>query len=229
MAGIGRTLSEQPAAPTDQIDPGAITRRAAPRLVRDAFGPLACFFAGWKLVGLGFGIGLALAFGLAVYFAERRSERPGALVRVALALVCLRAIVGISSGSATVYLAQEIGIDLLLGTIVLGSVAAGRPIAGWIAGDIFPLDPAMRRTPTFRHTIMTVSVVWGIYFFCRAAVRLAALLTLGTDSYVLVVAVSDVPFLVALLAWSVYWSVGEFRRSGQLGAALAAQSVSRHG
>jgi hypothetical protein len=216
MAGTGRLGEERVAAGGDPVDPGAIVRRAAPRLVRDAFGPLACFFAGWKLVGLGFGIGLALTFGLTVYLAERRSERPGALVRVALAIVCLRAVVGVSSGSATVYLAQEIGIDLLLATGVFASVATGRPIAAWIAADVYPLGPAIRQTPAFRETMVTVSVVWGVYFLCRAAVRLVALLTLGTDSYVLVVAVSDVPFLVALLAWSVHWSTAEFRRSGAL-------------
>src|SRR5438270_11446328 len=110
MVATGTRPEDHATAAEDPVDPGAIVRAAAPRLVRDAFGPLACFFAGWKLVGLGFGIGLALAFGVVVYLAERRSERPGAIVRVSLAIVCLRAIVGVSSGSAKVYLAQEIGI-----------------------------------------------------------------------------------------------------------------------
>jgi hypothetical protein len=194
-------------------------------LVRDAFGPLATFYAGWKLIGLGAGIALALTFGVVVYTLERRSERPGALVRVALAIVCLRAIVGVSSGSASVYLAQEIGIDMLLGCGVLASIASGRPLAAWIAADVFPFTPEMRATETFRRTMRTVSIVWAVYFFVRGGVRLLALLTLNTDSYVLVVALSDVPFLLALLAWSVHWTLGEFRRSGQweelLGAAPA--------
>jgi hypothetical protein len=57
--------------------------------------------------------------------------------------------------------------------------------------------------------------VWGTYFLLRAAVRLAALLTLSTNRYVLVVALSDVPFLLGLLAWSVYYTVGAFRDSEQ--------------
>jgi hypothetical protein len=48
-----------------------------------------------------------------------------------------------------------------------------------------------------------------------------ALLTLSTDRYVLVVALSDAPFLILLLAWSVYYSFGVFRRSEQWGALLA--------
>ena len=49
--------------------------------------PLAMFFAGWKLVSLGAGIGMAAAFGLTVYVYERRRNRPAMIVRVALVLV----------------------------------------------------------------------------------------------------------------------------------------------
>ena len=208
-------------APEVPIEPRAIVRRAVPRLVRDGFGPLATFYAGWKLIGLTAGIVLALAFGVSVYLHERRQGRPAALVRVALAIVCLRAVVGFSSGSASVYLAQEIGIDLLLAGTVFGSLAAGRPLTAWIAADVYPFTPEMRDSDTFRNLMRTVTVVWGAYFLTRATVRLIALLTLSTDRYVLVVALSDAPFLILLLMWSVYYSFSVFRRSEQWGALLA--------
>src|SRR5271169_4235100 len=85
----------------------AVVRRAGPRLVRDGFGPLAVFFAGWKLIGLTAGIGMAVLFGISVFLHERRQGRPAMVVRLALVLVAIRATVGLSSGSATVYLAQE--------------------------------------------------------------------------------------------------------------------------
>jgi hypothetical protein len=219
-------VGEQRLAPTAQaldvpLEPRAIIRRSVPRLVRDGFGPLATFYAGWKLIGLTAGIVLALVFGLTVFLHERRQGRPAALVRVALAIVCLRAVVGLSSGSASVYLAQEIGIDLLLAGTVLGSLAAGRPLTAWIAADVYPFTPEMRDSDTFRHVIRNVTLVWGAYFLTRAAVRLIALLTLSTDRYVLVVAVSDAPFLILLLAWSVYYSFSVFRSSEQWGALLA--------
>jgi hypothetical protein len=215
-----RPLPDGPAL-GDPIEPGAIIRRAGPRLVRDGFGPLASFFIGWKLIGLTAGIVLAVVFGVSVFVHERRQGRPATLVRVALAVVCLRAIVGLSSGSASVYLAQEIGIDLLLGCSVLASFAAGRPISAWIAADVYPFTAEMRDSDTFGRVMSTVTAAWGTYFLARAAVRLTALLTLSTDRYVLVVALSDAPFLIALLAWSVYYTVGAFRRSEQWGALLA--------
>ncbi|MDQ6810404.1 MAG: hypothetical protein M3Z95_00710, partial [Actinomycetota bacterium] len=101
-------------APAEPVAIGAVLRRAGPRLVGDAFGPLAVFFAGWKLIGLTAGIGMAALFGASVFVHERRQGRPAMVVRLALVLVAIRAIVGLSAGSATVYLAQEIGIDALL-------------------------------------------------------------------------------------------------------------------
>jgi hypothetical protein len=204
------------------LDPATIIRRAAPRLVRDGFGPLATFFLGWKLIGLTAGIGISVLFGLSIFLHERRQGRPAALVRVALVLVAIRAIVGLSSGSASVDLAQEIGIDLLLGCAVLGTLAAARPISTWIAADVYPFTDDMRRSQTFRDVMRRITIVWGVYFLIRAAVRLTALLTLSTNRYVLVVALSDVPFLLALLAWSVYFTTSAFRRSEQWSALFAA-------
>ncbi len=195
----------------EPVSIGAVIRRAGPRLVRDAFGPLAVFFAGWKLIGLTAGIGIAALFGVSVFVHERSQGRPAMVVRLALVLVAIRASVGLSSGSATVYLAQEIGIDMLLSVTVLASLARGRPFASWFAGEISPLPQEMRESDTFRHAMRTITLVWGAYFLARALVRLTALLTLSTNNFALVIALSDAPFLIAILAWSVHHTVGAFR------------------
>ena len=158
-----------PSGPGEVVQPGRLIREATPRLVRDAFGPLATFFVGWKLFGLTVGIFLAVAFGILVFLHERRQGRPAALVRVAMAIVCIRAIVGLSSGSATVYLAQEIGIDILLATVVLSGLLSGRPIAAWVASDVYPFTPEMRDSATFSEVMRTVTLVWGFYFLARAS------------------------------------------------------------
>jgi hypothetical protein len=190
--------------------------------VRDGFGPLAMFFAGWKLVGLGVGIGAAVAFGLAVFVHERRQGRPAAVVRLALVLVAIRATVGLTSGSASAYLATEIGIDGVLACAVLGSLATERPFASWFSADIYPFPKEIVESDSYRHAMRVITSVWGAYFLLRGLARLTALLTLSTDSYVLVVALSDAPFLIALLAWSVYYTVGVFRRSEEWAATIAA-------
>jgi hypothetical protein len=200
----------------------AVVRRAGPRLVRDAFGPLALFYAGWKLFGLTAGIVMALVFGVAVFVHERRIGQPAIVVRLALVLVAIRATVGLSSGSPTAYLAQEIVIDTLLGWGVLASLATARPFASWFASEVYPFPDEARESGTFHAAMRTVTVAWGIYFLARAGVRLTALLSLSTDQYVLVAALSDAPFLVALLAWSVYYTTRAFRRSPEWAPVIAA-------
>ncbi|TMK97143.1 MAG: hypothetical protein E6G34_13565 [Actinobacteria bacterium] len=212
------------AAERETLEPVAVrgvARRAAPRLVRDGFGPLALFFAGWKLIGLSAGIGCAVVFGAAVYMHERRRGRPAMIVRLALVLVAIRATVGLASDSATAYLGLEIAIDTVLGSAVLASLASARPFASWFADEIFPLPAPVRESETFLATMRTLTLVWGLYFVVRALVRLSALLTLGTDRYVLVSALTDVPFLIALLVWSVRYTTAAFRRHPVWGALIA--------
>jgi hypothetical protein len=204
------------------IGTGTIVRRAGPRLVRDAFGPLAVFFLGWKLFGLGAGIGAACLFGLSVYVHERRHGQAAVVVRLALVLVAIRASVGLTSGSASVYLAQEIAIDTILSIVVFASLRGARPFASWFAGEIYPLPPQLLGSETYIASMRRVTLVWGGYFLARGLVRLAALLTLSTDQYALVVALTDAPFLIALLAWSIHHTATVVRRSPVWGALIAA-------
>ena len=206
----------------EPIGVGSAVRRSGPRLVRDGFGPLAIFFAGWKLWGLGAGIVGAVVFGLAVFAHERRQGRPATVVRLALVLVAIRATVGLVSGSGRAYLATEIGIDALLASTVLASLATRRPFASWFASDIYPFPREALESRTYHDVMRRITLVWGLYFLLRGIVRLAALLTLSTDSYALAVGLTDVPFLLGLLAWSVYYSVGTFRDSEDLGPLIAA-------
>jgi hypothetical protein len=184
------------------------------------------FFIGWKLFALVVGIGMAAIFGVCVFLHERRQGRPAMVVRLALVLVAIRAMVGLSSGSATVYLAQEVAIDTLLGCAVLASLRSSRSFAARFAGEFYPYPQQVLESATYRRVMRRTTVVWGIYFLLRALVRLTALLTLSTDGYVLVAALSDAPFLIALLAWSVYYTVGTFRRSEQWGSMIAAAEAS---
>jgi hypothetical protein len=203
------------------VEVRGVVRRAAPRLLRDGVGPLAVFFAGWKLVGLSVGIGSAVAFGAAVVVHERRAGRPALGVRLARVRVAIRAIVGLLSDSATAYLGFEIAIDTALGSLVLATLASARPFTSWFADEVFPMPVQVRESDTFLATMRTLTLVWGIYFLARALVRLSALLTLGTDRYVLVSALTDAPFLIALLAWSVRYTTSAFRRHPVWGPLLA--------
>jgi intracellular septation protein A len=200
---------------------GSILRRSAPRVVRDGLGPIASFFVGWKLAGLAVGIGFAAVLALVLYRRERRLGRPAIIVRVALGLVLLRAVVGLISGNTTLYLGQEVIIDLAIGLTVLGSLVIKRPLAQIFAQEIYSFPSQVYDSETLRRTFRLITFVWGAYFLARSVVRLAAILTLSTEQYLLVAAISDGPFLVGLLAWSIFYTTRRFRQSEEWGAAIA--------
>jgi intracellular septation protein A len=201
---------------------GSILRQSAPRVVLSGFGPLAAFYVGWKLAGLLVGIAAAAGFGLFMYRHERRAGRPAMIVRVALGLVVIRTGVGLITHSTNLYLGQEIIIDTILGSVVLGSLQMRRPLAAMFAREVYPFPDEIRDSASFRRIFVVITVVWGAYFLVRACVRLVALLALSTDGYLLVAALSDAPFLLALLGWSVVYSTRRFRASREWAQAILA-------
>jgi len=64
-------------------------------MLRDTLAPLAAFYVLWKTVGLAAGVLAALAVGLVALYFAKREGRPGAFVRVVLAIVLFRAAVGL--------------------------------------------------------------------------------------------------------------------------------------
>jgi intracellular septation protein A len=200
-----------------------VLRSTGPRVARDAFGPLLAFFVLWRLVGLFAGIAAAVLTAALLYRYARRRARPGMVVRLSLGLVLIRATVGLISGSAATYLGQEIAIDTLLAGAFLGSLALGRPLTELFAAEVYPLPDDLRAHPAYRRTQRIITSAWGLYFLTRACVRLLAFVSLTKSGYVVVVAVSDVPFLLGLLAWSVWYANRRLRREPAFAAALAGE------
>jgi intracellular septation protein A len=136
-------------------------------------------------------------------------------------IVAIRATVGLASGSARAYLAMEVAVDVLLAAVVLGSLRTERPFTSWFTEEVFPLPEEIRASDVWRRAMRITTTAWGCYFLARGLVRLVAWLTLSTNGYVLVAALSDAPFLIGLLAWSVYYTTSAFRRHPQWAPLLA--------
>ena len=85
----------------------------APRFAREAFGPVAAFYVGWKVGNLAFGIVLASVVGIALEVYERRNGRSGALALISVAFVLVQAAVGLIADSATLYLAQPVVVGAI--------------------------------------------------------------------------------------------------------------------
>jgi hypothetical protein len=196
--------SQDPALSDSSVT--AILRRGLPGFLREGFLPLAAFYAGLRLSGLGFGIAASLAVSVAVYAGERRLGREGLLVRLSLAFVVVQSVVGLLSHSTNVYLATPILATAVWALAFFVSAAVGRPLAGALASPWYPFPRAFVETAEYKRVFGLESIVWGIYFLARSTVRLIALAYGGAGGLVVVAFLTGVPAVSALVAWSVWYA-----------------------
>jgi hypothetical protein len=187
----------------------------APRFAREAFGPVAAFYLGWKLGGLVVGILCASAVGVALDLYERRRGRSGALALVSVAFVLVQAVVGLVTDSAVVYLAQPVVVGAIWGLANIGSALVGRPLAGIFADAWYPFPPEIRASRTYRRVFGVESVVWGVYLLARSGLRMLALAKGSIGAFAVVQFATGAPFSVALVAWSVWYATRAFERSDE--------------
>jgi intracellular septation protein A len=199
---------------------GSVLASSGPRFARDVFGPLLSFYVGWKIGGVFVGIAVATVVATAAWVYERRHQRPGMVARLSLGLVLIHAVIGLVTGSATIYLAQPVLLSGALGLAFTVSTLARRPLAGVFAVEMFPFSAEMRRSPEYRQVFGRVSLVWGAYLLLHCGFLLAVLLWWGVDVFVPVNIASSAPIIAALLTWSIWYTVTSFRRSEAWGWAL---------
>lgn len=204
------------------IDFKSIAFGSGPRFARDAFGPVLTFYVVWKLTGLVWGILAATAVALLALRYERSRDRSGVLVRIALALVLIQAVVGIVTRSAELYLIQPVIVSGLWGLAFIGSAMIGKPLTGVFANELFPFPDEVRQSETFRRVFSRLSYAWGAYQLFRSALRAATLLGLGVDLYVVVNLATGVPMIAGMMSWSIWYAVRSFRRSEEWGWAIEA-------
>ena len=195
---------------------------SGPRFARDAMGPMLAFYVGWRLVGLVAGIVLATVAAAAASEWERRHDRSGLMARIGLLLALHQAVIGLTSGSERLYLAQPVIVNGLYGLAFVGSVALRRPLAGAFADEMYPFPDFVRSSETFRRVFSRVSLMWGAYLLARSALRLATLQNASVEAFLGVNFLTGMPLTALLLAVSIWYGVRGFRNSEEWGPAIHA-------
>lgn len=190
--------------------------RGFPAFAREGILPVAIFYAGWKLGGLGAGVAAATVVALGAIAWEWRCGRRGTLAKVTLGLVCLQAATALIAQSATVYLAQPVVVSAAMGCAFVVSALVGRPLAGTFAQPWYPFPESFRESAPYRRVFGLESIVWGAYLLARSGLRLWALLSGGIDDFLLVAFVTGTPAFVVLTLWSVWYARRVFRAEASL-------------
>jgi hypothetical protein len=207
-------------AERQQVSVRALLLGSGPRFARDAMGPVAAFYLGWKFANLTTGIVMATVVTVAAYIWERRQGRSGLAAAIGLSIALIQALVGLVSGSAKWYFVPPLIANTGYGLAFLVSVLIGRPLAGVFASDTYPFPPAVKGSDTFRRIFSRVSMVWAVYLLSRSALRIIALMHLGVEAFIVINVVTGLPFTAAIMAWSIWYGVRGFRRSDEWGPFL---------
>ena len=185
----------------------------APRFARELFGPVLGFYAGYELWGLTAGIVIATVVALAIEAYERKHGRRGALALVSAAFVVIQGVVGLIADSAVVYLAQPVIVSAVWGVAYLVSAAIGRPLIGVFADAWYPFPDFVKKSRTYRRVFGIESVVWAVYLLARSGIRMLVLWTGSIGGFVAIQFVTGIPFIIALVIWSLWYAVRGFERS----------------
>ena len=186
--------------------------RGLPQFVGEAVAPVLVFFAVWRAAGLGPAIAASSIVYLVFAVVLLRRGRDVTLIAIGAVFVVIQAIVGLVSHSATVYLAQPVVLSALWSLAYFVSVAVGRPLIGVFASAWYPFPAWFRASAPFKREFGMQSIVWGVYCFARAALRLFVLLCSGVGGFVLISLVTGFPFFFALVFWGIWHARSAFAR-----------------
>jgi intracellular septation protein A len=163
----------------------AIARHAAPNIILSTVVPTSLFYVGWYTQGRSMAFVLALSGALTVvaWRSVRRQRVPAMLILTTMLLV-MRTAVGLMTGSTKVYFVQPIITTVLVGTLFLVSVAAGRPLIKRLAGDFLPLPKEVEDHSDVRAHFRKLSLLWAGIYFMNATVTLLLLMNLPVTTFV---------------------------------------------
>jgi hypothetical protein len=178
--------------------------RGLPTLALEGALPVLVFYGAWREAGLGPAVVASSVAAGVVVLVQLRRGMDVALAAATMVFVVIQALVGLAAHSATVYLAQPVILSGLWGIAYLVSAAIGRPLVAAFARAWYPFPPEFRASAVYRREFTMQSIVWGVYCFARAGLRLWALLSTGVGGLLVVSTLTSTPIVIGLALWGVW-------------------------
>lgn len=180
-------LSAPLAAPTagPPLRLGAVARRSAVTLTIGCVVPGVMFYLLFALAGVWTAMLTTLAWSYAALAWRAMSgRRTSALLVLTTAVLTGRTAVALVTESPFVYFLQPVITDGLLAAAFVASLVVGRPIAGRLAGDFYPVDTELSARRRVARLFSGLTLMWGALWLVKSAVGLWLLLTLDLDTFV---------------------------------------------
>jgi hypothetical protein len=113
----------------------------------------------------------ALGWGIAVVCWRAATKRPpSGLILLTLAVLAVRTVVALATGSTFVYFLQPILANAAVAALFIGSLLTARPAISWLAGDFFPMDEDLAALPGVRRLFWRLTLMWGLLIAVKGTV-----------------------------------------------------------
>lgn len=192
-----------------------MARHALPNLVEASLIPLAVFYGALSLIGVWGALLATLGWSYAAIVRRlvTRKPLPGLLLLGAAGLTARTAVAALS-GSVFVYFLQPTLTTVVVATVFLVSVPAGRPLAQRLAGDFCPLPETFVSSPPVRRFFARITVLWALVQLVNATLGIWLLVTQPVGTYVLARAASSWVLTGAAILASTLYFRHSMRRHG---------------
>ncbi|GGS88841.1 hypothetical protein GCM10010156_54110 [Planobispora rosea] len=186
-----------------------LARQAVPRLLEAVVAPLAVFYTAFALLGE---TGAMIAAATWVYAGIgwrliRRTRVPATMFIAALAIT-VRALIGLWSGSVTVFFLQpELG-TICISMVFLASVRLRRPLVQKLTLDYVHLPSAVLRNERVRRFFARITLLWAFVLLANSTVSIWLLLHQSVGTYLL----TRTLIVAAITGFAATFSVWAFRR-----------------
>ena len=194
---------------------GSLLRHAGRPLLESTLIPLGLF---WLLfTGSGFAAGLLAALGwsaaaIAVRLVLRRPV-PAVLV-LTTALLVVRTIVGLWTGSAFLYFLQPTLQNFVVALSLLVTIGLDRPLLAKLADDFCAFPAALTRRPHMQRFFRRVPVLWAVVFLVNGVTTLTVLATQTVGSYLMVSTAGSCSTVALGIGLSLWWFHRSLARHG---------------
>jgi intracellular septation protein A len=188
---------------------GSLLRHAGRPLLESTLVPLALFWLLFSRIGFTAGLYGALGWsGLAIGCRVALGRRLPTILLVSTALLVVRTVVGLATGSAFLYFLQPTAQNFVFALALLVTVGVDRPLLAKLADDFCAFPASLTRHPGVKRFFRRVSLLWAAVFLINGVTTLTVLATRTVGDF-LVVSTAGSWSVVALgIALSLWW----FRR-----------------
>ena len=132
--------------------------------------PVLAFLAVNRIAGLRWAVLAATLGSVGVAVDRRRRGQPlGKFMPVVTAAVVIRGVIGIATGSETVYFGLGIATKYLIAAVLLGSAVIGVPLAERGAPFVMRIPQEMAEHRLFRSTMAIITAIAGLYYVTSAS------------------------------------------------------------